>query len=52
MTLKFYTSVAKELILKVGKFCGLSPTFEDVTRKKLVGRSFWPPSILIRVDGS
>ena len=39
MTLKFYTSVAKELILKVRTFCGLSPTFEDVTRKKLVGRS-------------
>ena len=36
MTLTFYTSVAKEIKLKVRKFCGLSPTFVEVTGEKLV----------------
>ena len=35
--LKFYTSVASGLKLKVRKFLGLIPTFADVTGKKLVG---------------
>ena len=38
--LKFYTSVAKGLKLKVRKFWGLIPTFVEVTREKLVGGSF------------
>ena len=40
MALKFYTSVAKGLKLKVRKFWGLIPTFVEVTREKLVGGSF------------
>ena len=35
--LKFYTSVAKGLKLKVRKRLGLIPTFVEVTEKKLVG---------------
>ena len=35
--LKFYTSVAKGLKVKVRKFLGLIPTFVEVTGKKLVG---------------
>ena len=31
MNLKFYTSVAKGLQLADKKFCGLSPTFAEVT---------------------
>ena len=34
--LKFYTSLSKELKLKVRKFWGLIPTFVEVTGKKLV----------------
>ena len=43
--LKFYTSVAKRLKLKVRKFKGLIPTFVEVTGEKLVGRGalFGPP---------
>ena len=41
--LKFYTSVAKGLKLKVRKFWGLIPTFVEVTGGKLVGGPFWPP---------
>ena len=37
MALNFYTSVAKRLTLHVRKFCGLIPTFVEVTREKLVG---------------
>ena len=37
MALKFYTSVAKELKLKLRKFWGLVPTLVEVTRKKVVG---------------
>ena len=40
--LKFYTSVAKWLKLKVTKFWALIPTFAEVTQKKLVGRAFLP----------
>ena len=53
MTLKFYTSVAKGLKLKVRKFWGLSPTFLVVTGEKLVrgwegdgGEAFCPPSCI------
>ena len=38
--LKFYTSVAKGLKLKVRKFWGLIPTFLEVTGEKLVGGAF------------
>ena len=45
--LKFYTSVAKGLKLKVRKFLGLIPTFLEVTGEKLVGGGggilFCPP---------
>ena len=41
--LKFYTSVAKGLKLKVIKIWGLIPTFVDVTRKKLVWGAFLHP---------
>ena len=37
MALKFNTSVAKELKLKVKKFLGLIPTFVEVTGENLVG---------------
>ena len=37
MTLKFYTSVTKELKLKVTKFYGLTPTFVEITWESLVG---------------
>ena len=46
--LKFYTSLAKGLKLKVRKFSGLIPTFVEVTEEKLVRGSFWP-HILNRV---
>ena len=56
--LKFCTSVAKGLKLKVRKFWGLIPTFVEVTGKKLVGGAFLIPPplplplppILNRVD--
>ena len=42
--LKFYTIVAKGLKLKGRKFCGLIPTFAEVTEEKLVGGGrFAPP---------
>ena len=41
--LKFYTGVAKRLKLKVRKFCGLNPTFVEVTEEKLVGGLFVTP---------
>ena len=40
-SLKFYTSVAKGLKLKVEKFLGLIPMFVEVTEEKLVGGGFW-----------
>ena len=43
MNLKFYTSVAKGLKLKVRKFLGLVPSFVEVTGEKLVGRAFLLP---------
>ena len=36
IALKFYTSVAKGLKLKVRKFWGLVPTFAKVSEEKLV----------------
>ena len=50
--LKFYTTVAKVLKLKVRKFWGLSPTFVEVTGEKLVGGPFGhtPLPILNRVN--
>ena len=41
--LKFSTSVAKGLKLKVRKFWGSNPTFVEVTGEKLVGGTFPPP---------
>ena len=35
LVLDFYTSVAKALKLKVGKFWGIIPMFEEVQRKKI-----------------
>ena len=54
MALKFYTSVAKRLKLKVREFCGKIPTFVEVTGEKLVGDLFapLPPIILNRVKAS
>ena len=42
--LKFSTSLSKGLKLKVRKFCGLIPTFAEVTGEKLVGAALSPPS--------
>ena len=51
--LKFYTSVAKGLKLKVRKFWGLNPTFVEVTGEKLIGGwAFLPSPILNRVKGN
>ena len=48
MALKFETSVAKELKLKVRKFWGLIPTFVEVTWEKQVGgRTFASPTLPI-----
>ena len=45
MTLKFFTSVAKDVKLKFGKFCGLNSTFVEVIEEKLVGEEgFLTPS--------
>ena len=44
MNLKFYTSVAKGLKLKVRKFWGLIPAFVEVTEGKLVAGAFLTPS--------
>ena len=41
--LKFYTSVAKRLKLKVRKFWWIIPTFVEITGEKLVGELFAPP---------
>ena len=41
--LKYCTSVAKGLKLKVRKFWGPNPTFVEVTGEKLVGGAFLPP---------
>ena len=42
--LKFYTSVAKGLKLKVKKFWGLIPTFIEITGEKLVQGDLFAPS--------
>ena len=42
--LKFYTSVAKGLKLKVWKFWGLISMFVEVSGEKQVGGLFGPPS--------
>ena len=42
MALKFYTSVAKGLKLKLRKFWCLIPTFVEVTGEKLVWGPLWP----------
>ena len=44
MNLKFYTSLAKGLKLKVRKFCGLIHTFAEFTAEKLEGGLFASPS--------
>ena len=41
--LKFSTSLSKGLKLKVRKFCGLIPTFAEVTGEKRVGAALSPP---------
>ena len=46
MTLKFNTSVAKGLKVKLKMFWGLSPTFVEVTGGKLLRGSFLVPPIL------
>ena len=40
MALKFYTSAAKGLKLKVRKFCGLILTFVEAREKKLAEEDF------------
>ena len=52
--LKFYTSLSKELKLKVRKFWGLIPTFVEITEEKLAGGGPFclpPPPNLNRVKG-
>ena len=43
MALKFYTSLAKGLELKVRKSWGFIPTFTELTGEKLVRGTFLPP---------
>ena len=51
IALKFYTSVAKRLNLKIRKFWGLIAMFLKDTGEKLEGRPFCPPPpILNRVN--
>ena len=54
MNLKFYTSMAKSLKLKVRNFWGASSSLSRVTGEKLVGGAFClpPPPILNRVNGT
>ena len=47
--LKFFTSVATGLKLKVTKFWRLNPTFVEVTGEKLVGGTLFIPPILSTV---
>ena len=53
MTLKFYTSVAKELKLKVRKFRRLVPAFVEITGKNCYGGFShpFPLPILHKVKG-
>ena len=48
--LKFCTSVAKRLKLKVRTFWGPNPTFVEVTGEKLIGGGLFGPPILNRVN--
>ena len=41
--LRFYTSVAKGLKVKLRKFWGLIHTFVEVTEKKMLGGAFLAP---------
>ena len=50
MTLKFCSSVVKELKVKFKRFWGIFPTILEVTRKKLVEGSILLPPILNRVE--
>ena len=50
MTLKFYTSAAKGLKLKVRKFLGLIPTSIVEKGEKLIKGAFLAPSILNRIS--
>ena len=52
ISLKFYSSVAKKLILKFRKFWELVPTFLEVTGGKPIvgGGGFLAPPILNRVN--
>ena len=43
MALKFYTSIAKGLKLKVRKLWGLSLMFVEVTGENLIGEPFLAP---------
>ena len=43
MALKFYTSVAKVLKVKVKKLLRLIPMLVEFTREKLIGGFFAPP---------
>ena len=47
--MKFCTSVAKGLKLKVRKFLGPNPTFVEVTGEKLVWGAFLATPIMNRV---
>ena len=46
MTLKFYTNGEKGWKLKVRKFCGLIPTFVEITEEKLPGDLFAKRAII------
>ena len=47
MALKFYINMAKRLKLIVKNFCGLIPTFLEVTGEKLVGALLAQPPLPI-----
>ena len=52
MTLKFYSSLAKESKLKFRKFLDLITTFGKVTREKLLGDFLPSLTILVRVNAA
>ena len=47
--MKFYTGVRKGLKLKARMFWGLNTRFVEGTGGKVVGRPFWPTTILTRI---
>ena len=49
--LKFYTSLAKRLQLKVRKFLGLLSMFVEVKGEELVGGFFASSAILNKMEG-